>query len=41
MEMLLMLRMWSWTTPIGPNPPAIGVDFFEGPYQDNDGLTIL
>ena len=28
----------SWTTPIGPNPPAIGVDFFEGPYQDNDGV---
>ncbi len=24
--------------PIGANPPAIGVDFFEGPYQDNDGL---
>jgi hypothetical protein len=22
----------------GANPPAIGVDFFEGPYQDNDGL---
>ena len=21
---------------IGSNPPAIGVDFFEGPYQDND-----
>jgi hypothetical protein len=21
----------------GTNPPAIGVDFFEGPYQDNDG----
>ena len=28
----------SWTTPIGENPPAIGVDFFEGPYQDNDGI---
>ena len=28
----------SWTSPIGENPPAIGVDFFEGPYQDNDGL---
>ena len=28
----------SWTTPIGANPPAIGVDFFEGPYQDNDGI---
>ena len=24
-------------SPIGANP-AIGVDFFEGPYQDNDGL---
>ena len=23
----------------GANPPAIGVDFFEGPYQDNDGLA--
>ena len=22
----------------GPNPPAIGVDFFEGPYQDADGI---
>lgn len=22
----------------GANPPAIGVDFFEGPYQDQDGL---
>jgi hypothetical protein len=22
----------------GENPPAIGVDFFEGPYQDADGL---
>lgn len=22
----------------GANPPAIGVDFFEGPYQDNDGI---
>lgn len=22
----------------GPNPPAVGVDFFEGPYQDNDGI---
>jgi len=21
-----------------PPPPAIGVDFFEGPYQDNDGV---
>ena len=24
--------------PHGANPPAIGVDFFEGPYQDNDGV---
>ncbi len=23
---------------IGPNPPAIGVDFFQGPYQDSDGI---
>lgn len=22
----------------GANPPAVGVDFFEGPYQDNDGI---
>ena len=22
----------------GDAPPAVGVDFFEGPYQDNDGL---
>jgi hypothetical protein len=22
----------------GANPPAIGVDFFEGPFQDNDGI---
>ncbi|MCB9224506.1 MAG: T9SS type A sorting domain-containing protein [Crocinitomicaceae bacterium] len=22
----------------GSNPPAVGVDFFEGPYQDNDGV---
>lgn len=22
----------------GNNPPAIGVDFFEGPFQDNDGI---
>ena len=22
----------------GSSPPAVGVDFFEGPYQDNDGL---
>jgi hypothetical protein len=22
----------------GANPPACGVDFFEGPYQDNDGV---
>jgi len=24
--------------PYGTSPPAIGVDFFEGPYQDNDGI---
>lgn len=22
----------------GSNPPSVGVDFFEGPYQDNDGI---
>lgn len=22
----------------GKQPPAVGVDFFEGPYQDNDGI---
>lgn len=22
----------------GNNPPAVGIDFFEGPYQDNDGI---
>ncbi len=22
----------------GANPPAVGVDFFEGPYQDNDNI---
>jgi hypothetical protein len=22
----------------GANPPAVGVDFFEGPYQDTDGI---
>ncbi len=25
-------------TPYGASPPAVGVDFFEGPYQDNDGM---
>lgn len=25
----------------GPNPPAIGFDFFEGPYQDPDGQDNL
>lgn len=25
----------------GANPPAIGVDFFEGPYVDNDGVDNL
>lgn len=24
--------------PYGASPPAIGIDFFEGPYQDNDGI---
>jgi len=24
---------------IGANPPAIGIDFFEGPYQDSDGIN--
>lgn len=23
----------------GANPPAIGVDFFQGPFQDNDGIA--
>lgn len=22
----------------GANPPAVGIDFFQGPFQDNDGL---
>ncbi len=26
------------TVGYGLNPPAIGVDFFEGPYQDSDGI---
>jgi hypothetical protein len=25
----------------GANPPAVGVDFFEGPYQDPDGIDNL
>lgn len=24
--------------PYGANPPAVGIDFFEGPYKDNDGI---
>lgn len=28
----------SGSTGYGANPPAIGIDFFEGPYQDNDNL---
>src|SRR5690606_20699886 len=24
--------------PYGANPPAVGIDFFEGPYQDDDGI---
>ncbi len=27
------------SVPYGTNPPAIGVDFFEGPYQDNNGVA--
>jgi hypothetical protein len=26
------------STGYGDNPPAVGVDFFEGPYQDYDGI---
>lgn len=26
-------------TGYGANPPAIGIDFFEGPYQDADGIN--
>ena len=26
------------STGYGENPPAVGLDFFEGPYQDSDGL---
>ncbi|MFT5845313.1 MAG: hypothetical protein ACI8QW_001189, partial [Saprospiraceae bacterium] len=26
------------STGYGENPPAVGVDFFEGPYQDYDGI---
>ncbi|MEQ8324920.1 MAG: T9SS C-terminal target domain-containing protein, partial [Vicingaceae bacterium] len=25
----------------GQRPPAVGIDFFEGPYQDNDGINNL
>ena len=28
----------SYSIGYGENPPAMGVDFFEGPYQDADGL---
>ncbi len=28
----------SGALPYGANPPAIGIDFFEGPYKDNDGI---
>lgn len=28
---------WGGWKGYGANPPACGVDFFEGPYQDNDG----
>lgn len=27
------------SVPYGTNPPAIGVDFFEGPYQDNNNFA--
>jgi hypothetical protein len=27
---------WGGQAPYGASPPAIGVDFFEGPYKDND-----
>ena len=29
----------SGITGYGSVPPAIGVDFFEGPYADNDGIV--
>lgn len=29
---------WNGKKGYGANPPAIGVDFFEGPYQDADGI---
>jgi hypothetical protein len=30
-------QLWAYGGPTPP-PPAIGIDFFEGPYQDPDGL---
>ena len=29
---------WNGFKGYGNSPPAVGVDFFEGPYQDNDGI---
>jgi hypothetical protein len=29
---------WNGSPGYGFNPPAIGIDFFEGPYQDADGI---
>ena len=29
---------WNGFKGYGISPPAVGVDFFEGPYQDNDGI---
>ena len=29
---------WNGSPGYGDNPPAIGIDFFEGPYQDADGI---
>ena len=29
---------WNGSPGYGSNPPAIGIDFFEGPYQDADGI---
>ena len=29
---------WNGSPGYGNNPPAIGIDFFEGPYQDADGI---
>jgi hypothetical protein len=29
---------WNGSSGYGFNPPAVGIDFFEGPYQDADGI---